>query len=140
MTTLEEPGPFLNAALLCEQITEDPNNLLSLSHIINEIMVSNVDPTRQGPVTIQLCTLVSLVAGSTRGTVRVDFQLVQPSGKATPTTHVDTAGFVQDASVRNLPGVLNMQTDEEGQHWVDVLMNEKRMTRMPLLVSFQMVP
>ncbi len=137
MTTLAERGPFLNAALLCEQISEDHNHLLSLSRIINEIAVSNFDPTTQGPITIQLYALVSLVAGSTRGSVKVDFQLVQPSGKATHITQVYTAGFVEDASVRNIPGVLNIQTNEEGQHWIDVLVNEKRMTRMPLLVIFQ---
>lgn len=140
---VQNSGPYLIAAALCESVLEEKTGTLSAIRMIDRITVTSNDPSApdQMPVTTARFTLlISLKSGSARGKHFIKFRPETPSGLKPFEQSFPVLFEGEDRGI-NLVLAINFQLDQEGLYWFDILLEEDLLTRIPLRVLYQkMIP
>ena len=132
-------GPYLRCALICERVLEEKDNVLSAIRIFERFIVAATGPDAPESIpktAVPFALLISFIPGEARGSARVQVQMEEPSGlKRDPLEF--TVHFDAPSSPVNL--ILNFQLDTEqpGLYWFDVLLDGRLITRVPLLLQYQ---
>jgi Family of unknown function (DUF6941) len=135
----EPTGPFLAAALLCEQVLGEQSGVLSAIRIVDQVLVtaSGTDVPQQMPVAgIAMKGLVMLKSGEARGRFVVTLRVESPAGVRQEVGQLSVQ-LQGGANGANLVMDLNLQVSMPGLHWIDVLLDGNLITRMPLDVVYQ---
>jgi hypothetical protein len=133
-----ESGPYLVAALLCEKILVEKDEVLSVIRMIDRITqtaTGSETPETMPPLALQLTALISFKSGDARGPMKVALRPEDPSG-AQLGMFSQTAHFEGEDRGVNLIINLNFVAELTGLYWWDVLLDGERITRMPLRVQY----
>jgi hypothetical protein len=137
----ELSGPYISAALLCEKVLQEQDGVISVIRVVDRFI--RPKPTAQiAPQPIQVMLVLSFKAGGIgTGNFRIKIRLFKPE------THVPIAEMENSAFFEGGPDLganivtpILMLADEEGLHWIEVLFEDRLVTRVPLRVIFATVP
>lgn len=134
-------GPFLVAALICDRVLQEKDNVLSLVRIIDQLTHTVVGPSMPDElpkVSYNLTFFLSFKSGRARGRQTVALIMEDPSGirKRVVSQSMQLEGENRGA---NLVIQSNITFNMEGIYWFDVLLEEQLVTRMPFKVMYQLV-
>lgn len=134
-------GPFLAAAIFCENIMQEADGPLSAIRIVDKIDVAiPFDappdlPSEENRIQVQTSTLLMLKSGGSPGKHVVSLVIQSPSGKK-------KEGLKQELTFNEAPsGGANMRIQlaisimEGGLFLVDVVLDGRVLTRMPLQIT-----
>jgi hypothetical protein len=132
-------GPFLTAAILCSSISEESDGVVSVSRIVDEIRLMlgpgapDGYPSKANPIDASLWALIIIRRGDAPAR-KHELKLVmeQPNGI---TSEIGKEAFDMPAypnGAVNLRVRLALKMFSAGVFWIDVLLDEKRLTRMAL--------
>ncbi len=143
MTQLPAPlggGPYLAAALFCEQVLDEKDNVKSLIRVIDRLMVQASGrevPDAMPPITRDLVAVLIFKSGDARGTVPVTIRLTRPSGITDPDP-VWQGTILMEGGIRGSTLVLRTRTafQEPGPYWYSVYVGDQLSTKMPFEVIY----
>ena len=137
----ELSGPHLTAALLCETVLQEGTGVLSFVRIVDRFIRPR--PTSQiPPQPIQVMLAVCFKAGGIgTGNFRIKIRMFKPNAH-TPIFEMENSAFFEGGqdSGANIVAPFIMLAEEEGLHWIDVLFEDRIVTRVPFRVIFSSVP
>jgi len=132
-------GPFIAAAVLCNNVTEDSDGVLSAIGIVDQInMGIRPDappdvPSQAKPLTVSLFALIIIRKGNApTGKHRLKLVIEQPDGKTEPVVDQDIEMPEHPQGVVSTRIRLGMKMHIPGVHWIDVKLDRRRLTRMAL--------
>ncbi len=133
------PQPYVVAAFLCERVLIEVDGSLSAIRLADRFTVGvPLDapmPSRDTPVPINP-TFVLVLRGEQLATYTARAVLVAPDGRETqafPPTPMTVQSPDQGA---NIAAVLFILVGLEGQYWLRLYIDDREITRVPLLVVF----
>lgn len=142
------PGPYLQAALICEKVLQEQDGVLSVIRVVDRHTATVLGPevpADMPPVAVNATVLVILKQGDAIGRYAIKLRPEAPSGQQLPTLEVPVQ-FVEGAGEQgvNIVIPMNLQLQEEGLYWFDVIWSDPRggaeeglLTRVPLRVMYQ---
>ncbi len=142
---MDSGGPYLNAALLCEKVLHEKDEVLSVMRIIDRIIVQALSvggpvPDSLPPSVASFHLLLVLKSGFYKGNATVKLAIQSPSGVCVGESSVDIFFEGDDRGV-NLVSPMQLQISEDGLYWIDVRCSvgsaESFFTRIPLRVVYQ---
>jgi hypothetical protein len=139
--TSNSTGPFLNAALLCEKVLQEKDEVISIIRIVDRITLTahaSLSPETLPPMPVSLYALISFKSGSAKGRHTVKWITETPSGIRLPEQLLPVLFEGDDRGV-NLVLNINMVVDQEGVYWFEVLLEDQLLTRIPLRILYQRV-
>jgi hypothetical protein len=132
-------GPFIAAAVLCHNVTEDSDGVMSAIRIVDQIsMTMGPDapaefPSKSKPLAISFFALIIIRKGDApAGKHRLGLVVEQPDGETEPIVEQDIEMPEHPNGVVNMRIKLGMKLSLPGVHWIDVNLDEDRLTRMAL--------
>jgi len=140
-TTRSSTGPYLNAALLCEKVLQEKDEVISVIRMIDRLTLTvhaSSSPETLPPMPVSLCALISFKSGNARGRHTVKLVTETPSGVRLPEQLLPVLFEGDDRGV-NLVLNINAVVDQEGVYWFDVILEDQVLTRMPLRILYQRV-
>ncbi len=132
-------GPFIQTALICERVIQEQDGAITAVRIIDRVYFvadSSGQPLNPSHV---VWFLITLKSGGARGRYKVEIIREKPSGEREPILESPVLLEGEDRG----PNVIvqaGFQPDQEGLYWFDVMLEGKRITRMPLRAVFQPLP
>ena len=136
-----ESGPYVKAALLCDQVLQERDNVLSAIRIVDRFThtaAGHDTPDEMPPFTHTLFALAILVSGRTRGRHTVRFDMENPAGELKMLSQHDVQFEGEDRSVQ-IVAQIQAQFTHEGLHWLVVKFDGAELTRTPLRIVYQRV-
>ena len=136
-----ESGPYIQAACLCDMVLEDKTGVLSLIRIVD--VLTHVEsgpnpPEEMPPFTHAMTLVVMLKSGSARGRAQVIVRPELPTGEMKEPLPV-TVHFDGEERGQNLILRLNYQFTLEGLYWFNILLDDQKLTAIPLRVKYNRV-
>ena len=134
-------GPYLAAALLCEKVLQEKDEVVSIVRIVDRVTLiapASTSPETLPPISLNLSAFISLKSGSVRGRYTIKWRTETPSGIRLPDQLLPALFDGEDRGV-NLILTLNIVIDQEGVYWFDVLLEDQLLTRIPLRVLYQRI-
>jgi hypothetical protein len=132
-------GPFLTAALFCEEAREDRDGFLSLSRIIDHIVILGDDPNAMPPTQVVTTLVVLFRSESFRGSSQITVNQISPSGLSMPLFSFPTF-FQGDGQGAGVIAKVSFVVSEAGLHWFEVSVHGQPKTRIPFRVSYVLRP
>lgn len=137
-------GPYLAAAFFCETTIEDKQDgALSAIRMLDQIIlkipaVAPVDPSsEERKIPVSVSGLLSFKSGDFPGDHRIRLVMESPSGKS-QVAYEQTLPFTPPPQGgANLRLNHTILVKKGGLFWMNVFLDGKRVTRMPLLISVQ---
>jgi hypothetical protein len=136
-----ETGPYLKAAVICSDVIEGKDGVLSLIRIIDRLTIASTgpQPPAEPPVhKYPLKIVLMFVSGRAKGSTSVALRVERPDSS----THDVWSGTIflegEDRGANLVIG-LEMEFRLEGLYWFDVLLEGAGVTRMPFRVIYQRV-
>lgn len=132
-------GPFLGAAFLCEKVLREADGVISAIRIVDRINRSTIGPElrkEMEPFDHNLFLLLMFKSGSARGGMELIIRLEDPSG-ASKSPLTQTINFEgDDERGTNVVADLRLRIEMAGLHWFDIVLDDVRVTRIPLRVVY----
>jgi hypothetical protein len=138
LRTHREQGPFLDAAFICEEVIKEKDGTYSAIRMVNKITFHDETFDHGTLLQMPLILVISFKAGDVRGTRHLSLYVTNPSGKRTP-----LEGFVFPHPLTFIGGdtgpfialrYFALKYERDGTYWIDVLLEKKRYSRLPLTV------
>ncbi len=132
-----QDGPYLQAALLCQNVMEEKSGVKSVIRIVDRI-TAQVTGGPDAPLDAlppykgSFQMLLKLKTGKRPGKHELRIEMVDPSGAARQTS---TQTFkLEEGPNRGMDFTINFQLelDREGIYWFDLYLDEILVTRVPL--------
>jgi hypothetical protein len=136
-------GPYLVAAVFCDSIVEGSDRALSVVRIVDRVTLTipadaPADiPSEEKRLPVSLWALVMFKRGCAKRRHRVRLVMHSPSGKSGVILDKALVFSKEPNGGLNLRLHINFAAKECGQFCLDVLLDGKRFTRMPLAVSVE---
>jgi hypothetical protein len=128
-------GPYLDAALICEDLVQEKDFAVSPIRAVNRITVSGIDPSPGDLIQLPLILFLSFKAGSAIGEHELSVYVTGPSqrrsrlpGLQKPATLAFEGG--DTGAVAAFP--IYLRYEAAGTYWLDVVLGKKRLSRIPL--------
>jgi len=146
MTQSRGHGPHLVAAVFCDQVLDEKDNVLSAIRIHDRFELTRIRAQpgdeiplpakgRLGPPVITFTLLVILKSGDFKGRGKIGIVPSTPSGKILARQDVELeflgGEYGANAIVRG-----GLPPNEEGIYWFDVYFEDRLLTSSPLRVRF----
>ncbi|GIW07085.1 MAG: hypothetical protein KatS3mg060_1890 [Dehalococcoidia bacterium] len=135
-------GPWLNAALLCEQILQERDGTLSAIRIVDRLTIhaeGQAVPVEMPRHRASLKMLLVLRSGSAKGKATYEIVVEDPRGFKHPTQLRDDLFLPGEEAGAQVIIDLNLDVDYEGVYWFDVSVDGRLFTRVPLRVMYRRV-
>ena len=136
-----QDGPHLIAAIVCEKILEEKDGVKTAVRIVDRFTRKVVVPEGEDsqtipPMQLDLHLLLSFKRGNASRKHELGLELTDPVG-TTLTTITQTIEFEGGAD-RGIEAVINFRAsfERDGIYWMNVFMDEWRVTRIPLRAIF----
>jgi len=142
--SISQDGPYLTAALICERVLIEKDDVLSPIRIIDRLINQTLTiiaggaptPPEPEPDPVTLTLFISLKSGKARGTHQVKIALEQPSGIKSRPQELPVLFEGEDKGA-NLILPFRIKPDPEGLYWFHILLDDELLTRIPLRVIHQ---
>jgi hypothetical protein len=135
------PGPFVQLATFCERVLQEQDNVLSIIRAIDRIILTgseNAPSELPEGGTLRLTFVVALKADDAQGRYPIALRVQAPSGVYLPEQRFDV---MFEGGERGVNLLLDLALDAvEGLYWVEVLVSDSLLTRVPMRVMYQRVP
>ncbi len=134
-------GPYLKAALLCDDVIEGKDGVLSLIRVVDRLTVTAAGPGVPGampPVPHQLKLVIMVVSGQARGTHTMAVTIETPDG-IVHSGWESTVLLEGEDRGANVVIELDYQFKLEGVHWFRLSLEGEEATRIPFRVLYQRV-
>ena len=132
-------GPFLQCAVLCEQVLIEADGVKSAIRIIdrvNHTVVGPTPPAEMAPFSYTLKMLLKFKSGEARGSHQLRLVMEKPSGETAP-PQLQTVLFEGDDDRGvDLNIAFAITFDMPGLYWFDVQIDNDRVTRVPLRIVY----
>jgi hypothetical protein len=135
---IPESGPYLIAALLCEKVLQEKNEVISIIRMVDRITLTVPASEALPLLPLNLTLFLAFKSGSARGSNTIKLSIEPPSGIRLPEQLLPVFFEGEDRG-SNLILTLNIVIDQEGVYWFNILLEEKLLTRIPLRVIYQRV-
>ena len=135
-----QSGPFLGIAVLCENVLQEKDGVLSAIRIVDRVTQSaqGPEPPDEMPaLPLQLKMLLTFRAGEARGRFSVKLQPETPSGQQLDVAELPLQ--LNPGAGANLIIDFGFVAEDEGLYWIDVSLQDERLTRIPLTVVYEPV-
>jgi hypothetical protein len=134
-----DTGPYVNVATFCDTVLEGKDDVLSIIRIVDRLGVEATGPEAPDelpPGILQTNLVVGLKAGQARGRQTIQIVIEEPDGtrKPSPERAINFSGG--DNSGVNMIIPVAIPVTKAGLYWFDVEVNERLVTRVPLLVDY----
>jgi len=128
--------PWVAAATLCENILEDKDNVMSIIRMVDLFNVPR-PPEWDGKENLQLLLngLLAFKSGDVKGKRIVRIYGVSPKGKRQK-LHELSMDFLGGNTGVNLKLRMVFGFKTEGTHWLDVYVEKRLTTRIPITILF----
>jgi hypothetical protein len=139
-------GPFLAAAIFCENILEDSSGLMSVQRIMDgcQVVVSPFAPpdmpSKANPVPVAQNILLIFRTGDAPGKHELKLVMQGPNGKRSLVSTMEISLTEPSHGGVNVKTVAKMMVYSSGVFLIDVILDGKRFTRMPLNIDIQRLP
>jgi hypothetical protein len=136
-----DTGPYLKAAVFCDDIIEGKDGVLSLVRIIDRLTITAAGaeaPQGMPAVNHVLKLVVMLVSGRARGSHSLQLRIEKPDGTSTPGWE-NTVLFEGEDRGANLVAEIQTTFETEGLYWFDLTLDGEPITRLPYRVIYQRV-
>ena len=135
-----DTGPYLQAALFCEQVLDEKDNVKSVIRIVDRLVVQATGPDAPGQmpeIRHQLVGLLSFKSGEAIGPVPIKVTITSPSGLTSqiPVWH-GTVNFEGGTRGYNLTMRIQTLFKNQGPYWFNVYVGDRLATRMPFEVIY----
>ena len=134
-----ETGPYLKAAVFCENVIEGKDGVLSIIRVIDRLTVTAAGP--EAPVEMPpfggvLKLVLMFISGRARGNHAVEVKVEKPDGTA---TNAWTGTVFLEGEDRGANVIMEMSTEFklEGLYWFDLIFDGSPITRVPFRVIYQ---
>jgi hypothetical protein len=134
-------GPYLKAALLCDEIIEGKDGVLSLIRVVDRLTVTaaGAAPGAMPPVPHRLKLVIMLISGQARGTHTVTVMIETPDGIVHPPAFDGTVLLEGEDRGANVVVELDYEFKMEGVYWFRLVLDGGELTRVPFRVLYQRV-
>lgn len=132
-------GPYLNIATISERHIQEADGALTLFRIVDRFMISGSAKDME-PVVLKFEVVVCFRSGGYRGSLDMDLSCLGPSMNVLSAMTVPIRFEGDDERSANTYGVVNLQVNEEGLHWIIVTLAKVERTRIPFRVVYQRQP
>lgn len=143
-TTSPAPsGPFLSSAVFCDNVLKDDDGAMTAVRMIDRVTISVPSdapadlPSEDKQLLTQVEGLVAFKTGDSPGKHEIKLVLNSPSGKRQAVMAHPAEFRAEPFGGFNLKLKMGIAVQECGLHWMDVLLDDRLMTRMPLLISLR---
>ena len=139
-------GPFLAAALFCESIMEDKDKMMSAIRIIDgcEFWIGPQAPpdfpSASNRIQVTQNVLIIFRTGDSPGKHQLRLVIQQPDGRRSEVGKQEITLTPESHGGVNVKTQATMLVYSSGVYWMDVILDGKRYTRMPLNVSIKRLP
>ena len=136
-----ESGPYLKAAVFCDEVIEGKDGVLSLIRVVDRLIITAAGhdaPPSMPPTRHRLKLVLMLVSGRARGTQSIQVSVEAPSGKVSPLWET-TALLEGEDRGANIVAVLDYEFAHEGVYWFYVKLEGEQLTRLPFRILYQRV-
>lgn len=146
-------GPYIALAVLCENALEDKDGVTSLIRIVDTFKIRTqtsagkyipseaiaaLAPTLAPTLTFQV--VIGIKAGNARGRRTLKIIPKTPSGKQLGETILPiTLDGEKEPRGSMLRASTTIVVSEEGLYWIDVLLNNELVTKIPFSVIYEQV-
>ncbi|MFQ5741338.1 MAG: hypothetical protein ACE5JX_20260 [Acidobacteriota bacterium] len=134
-----QDGPYLVAALICEQVLEEKSGVKTAVRIIDRItqrMVGRDVPETMPPITASFKLLIKLKAGKKTGKHKMVVAFEEPfKGETQSLTQTIELEGSENSGI-DLVLDLNIQLKQEGVHWFNIYCDDVLMTKTPVQVIY----
>ena len=134
-----DTGPFVAAATFCERVLDEKDGSLSIIRMVNQLEIHAEGPEvpddlPEGVITPTL--FVAMRAGEARGSHTFQVTIESPDGshKDSPESSVTFPGGPEGTVNLIIP--MKIPVVSAGLYWVDIKLNKRLMTRVPLRVVY----
>lgn len=134
-------GPFLSVAAFCDNVMQDTDGTMSAIRIIDKINV-NIPaaapitvPSESAKLPVAVWLLLMFKSGSAKGKHELSLNITSPSGKRGKALKQEVVMSPEPSGGVNVKIHFSLGIAKGGLFLVDVLMDGRVMTRMPLLVT-----
>ena len=134
-----QDGPHLVTAVICEKVLEEKDGVKTAVRIVDRF--TQVFVTRPGvdtipPMNRRLALLIRFKKGEAGDKHELKLDMIKPAGEST--AKVSQTLVFEGGPDRGIDLVsnLDLQFDRDGVYWVDVYLDEIRVTRLPMRVIF----
>lgn len=133
--------PLLKAALICENVIQRADGVLSLINIVDQrtITARGPDlPEEMPPHEWEFYLIVIFVAGVYVGKARVSISVQSPDGMRKP-IHSAEHFFEGGGRGWNVITQMKFTFKTEGLYWFEVYVNDQAVTRVPMRILYSRV-
>ena len=134
-------GPYLAAAVFCDNVVRGEDGAMSAIRIVDRLNVAvPADappdvPSESHRIAVTIWTLIMFKTGDGKGKHTVSLVVQSPSGKRTKGPKHELNFSAEPQGGANLRIQVGLGIKEGGLFFIDVFLDGKRATRMPLLIS-----
>ena len=142
----KKTGPFLAAAVFCERVMEEKDNVVSLIRVVDILKVQKsaelttiLNEKQMGMIASPIMAVLAFKSGDAKGEYDLKVIPVSPSGKRLKAMTAKVTFLGGEFGV-NVRAVVPAPILEEGLYWYEVRLNGKLFTRMPLRIVHEDQP
>jgi len=134
--------PLVGAAVLCDQVLLEKDDTPTVVRITNKMIVQGlgIDPPEDMPEgLVEVTVFLVLRAGGAIGPHTIQLRLQHPDNRFGPRGFRLPIVFATPAQEARITIHARLRVRLPGHHWIDVLCDGARLTRIPLEVEYQRV-
>jgi hypothetical protein len=122
-------------AVICERVLQEKDGVLSLIRIVDRFFVYGT-PKEMPLSVVQGTFVIAMKSGFHRGKLEIKLRGTTPSGKPMPGGEFPVLFEGDDRGI-GIVAPFQFALDEEGLYWLDVVLEEATITRIPMRVVYQ---
>jgi hypothetical protein len=139
-TKVPRAQPYLAAALFCERVLEETDQVPTLVRLMDTIIVPKPpeppppsEGQEQQKFGIPILAFVAFKSGDAKGEYKFQIDMILPSGEREAMAKT-TMSFLGDENGVNVKATVVAPIGQEGLVWYEVLVDGVSITRMPLRI------
>lgn len=139
--------PYLSAALICETALNEKSGVVSLIRLIDTMsMTIHAQPRREdeqervNAITLKFNVFLSFRGGPARGKREAVLEFYHPNGNQVLRGGPYPMVFTSDEQGQNVNIELSVVLKDAGLYWFNVVMQDRVLSRMPLIVNISIQP
>ena len=138
---IPETGPYLKAAVFCDNVIEGKDGVLSLIRVIDRATLTAAGPqapAEMPPVARELKLVLMFISGRARGTHSVELKVEKPNGDIREEWS-GTVFFEGEDRGANLIIQMSFSFEIEGLYWFHLFVGDSLLTKLPFRLIYQRV-
>lgn len=138
-------GPYIKAALLCDQVIEGKDNVLSLIRVVDTVAHTEAGPNAPDVMPAfshALKLVIMLVAGDAVGRHELRIDLLKPNGLRQTGAVLPVQFLGVSTGTQHMILEMNLAIELEGPYWFEIFLDSdtEPVTKVPLRIIYQRIP